>query len=82
MQLTLSARGQIVLPAAMRRRLHLQSHAKVELEEREGGIFIRPTKTARLTEAVKHSPAGSLKFGPRDYALDRFAVAAGEDDAP
>ena len=34
--------GTIVLPAALRRRLGLEAGAKVIVEEREGGILIRP----------------------------------------
>ncbi len=35
MQLTLSSKGQIVLPAPVRRRLHLNARSKLELEGRE-----------------------------------------------
>lgn len=82
MQLTLSTKGQLVLPAPMRRRLRLRARSKVEIEEREDGIFIRPAKPARPFEPIDYVPPGALKFGPRDHALDQFAAAAGEDDAP
>ncbi|MSU48249.1 MAG: AbrB/MazE/SpoVT family DNA-binding domain-containing protein [Opitutus sp.] len=82
MQLTLSTKGQLVLPAPMRRRLRLRARSKVEVEEREGGIFIRPTRTARSLEPIDFAPSGTLKFGPRDQELDKFAAAVGEDDSP
>lgn len=79
MQLTLSSKGQLVLPAPVRRRLRLQPRAKLHLEERDGGLFLRP---ATVGEPPEPLPPGALKFGPRDYALDRFAATVGEDDAP
>ena len=82
MQLTLSTKGQLVLPAPMRRRLKLKARSKVEVEEREDGIFIRPARPARAFEPIDYVPPGGLKFGPRDQELDKFAAAAGEDDAP
>ena len=82
MQLTLSTKGQLVLPAPMRRRLRLKARSKVEVEEREDGILIRPARSARAYEPIAHVPPGALKFGPRDRKLDEIAAAAGEDDAP
>jgi AbrB family looped-hinge helix DNA binding protein len=75
MQLTLSSKGQIVLPAPMRRRLRLKARAKLEIEERDGGLFLRPANAVPSLEPIDYPPPGSLKLGPRDYALDKlFAV--------
>lgn len=83
MQVTVSSKGQIVLPAPVRRRLRLKARSKLELEEREDGLFLRPAKTKRGTFApIEYAPPGTLRFGPRDRALDEFADAVGEDDAP
>ena len=83
MQLTVSSKGQIVLPAPVRRRLRLKARSKLELEEREDGLFLRPAKTRQAAFApIEYAPPGTLKFGARDRELDRFADAAGEDDAP
>jgi AbrB family looped-hinge helix DNA binding protein len=82
MQLTLSSKGQIVLPAPVRRRLRLKARAKLELEEREGGVFLRPAQNHPAVAPIKSLRPGALKFGPADYALDKFAAAAGEDDTP
>ncbi|MEO5959336.1 MAG: AbrB/MazE/SpoVT family DNA-binding domain-containing protein [Opitutaceae bacterium] len=83
MQVTITAKGQIVLPAPMRRRLRLRARSKVVVEEREGGIFIRTTSgTTEKIEPIDYPPRGALKFGARDYELDKFAAAVGEDDTP
>ena len=51
MHATLSPKGQIVLPVAMRRRLRLDPGSIVDIEERAGGIFIRPTGSRPLPPA-------------------------------
>jgi len=79
MLLTLSSRGQLVLPAQMRRSLRLRPRAKVEAEEREDGIFLRPARAATAIEPIKYLPPGAIKFTQRDYDLDKLA---GEDMAP
>jgi AbrB family looped-hinge helix DNA binding protein len=81
MQLTLSSKGQIVLPAPMRRRLGLKARSKLEIEEREGGLFLRPAKSVPAFEPIDYPPPGSLKPGPRDYALDKlFGEESGPED--
>lgn len=80
MQATVSAKGQLVIPAPMRRRLRLKAHSKVEIEERPGGLFIRPSDaTGSVTPPIKYAPPGSLKFAARHYALDKLA---GPDVSP
>lgn len=48
MHATLSAKGQLVLPVAMRRRLRLAPGATIELDERAGGVFLRPVGSRPL----------------------------------
>ena len=79
MQTTLSSKGQIVLPAPMRRLLGLKTRSKVLIEERDGGIFIRPLRRAARIQPIKYLPPGSIRLTEGDYALD---TAAGEDDSP
>lgn len=79
MQLTLSSKGQIVLPAPVRRRLKLKAKSKLELEEREDGVFLRPVGKKAAFEPIDYPPPGSLKFSKRDYDLDRLA---GDDIRP
>ncbi|HEY5551033.1 MAG TPA: AbrB/MazE/SpoVT family DNA-binding domain-containing protein [Opitutaceae bacterium] len=72
MQLTLSSKGQIVLPAPMRRRLRLKARSKLEIEERDGGLFIRPVKPVPPFEPIDYPSPGSLKVNKRMIALDRL----------
>ena len=81
MQLTLSSKGQIVLPAPMRRRLRLKARSKLEIEERDGGLFLRPSAALPAFEPIDYPPPGSLKLTRFDYELDRlFADESGPDD--
>ncbi len=81
MQLTLSSKGQIVLPAPVRRRLRLKPRAKLELEEREDGLFLRPVAKARAIEPLDYPPPGSLKVSKRMLEMDRlFGFETGPDD--
>jgi len=75
MQLTLSSKGQIVLPALMRRRLRLKARAKLEIEERDGGLFLRPVKALPAFEPIAYPAPGSLKVNQRMFALDRLFSA-------
>jgi AbrB family looped-hinge helix DNA binding protein len=73
MQLTLSSKGQIVLPAPMRRRLRLKTRSKLEIEERDGGLFLRPAKAAATFDPIDYPPPGSLKVNRRMRELDKLA---------
>ena len=79
MQTTLSSKGQIVLPAPMRRVLGLKAKSKVLIEERDGGIFIRPVRKATAVAPIEYLPVGAIKLSEQTYLLD---AAAGEDDVP
>jgi len=81
MQLTLSSKGQIVLPAPMRRRLHLKARSKLEIEERDGGLFLRPADKSPAFEPIDYPPPGSMKLSKWDYELDKLAGPdVGPDD--
>jgi AbrB family looped-hinge helix DNA binding protein len=41
---TLSSKGQVVLPAAARRRLHLIPGERLDVELRDDGVFLRPAR--------------------------------------
>jgi AbrB family looped-hinge helix DNA binding protein len=73
MQVAVSSKGQLVIPAPMRRRLRIKARSKVEIEERDGGLFIRPARRAQPIEPIEYPPPGSLKLSDRDYALDELA---------
>ena len=73
MQVTLSSKGQLVLPAPVRRRLRLKTRSKLDLEEREGGIFLRPAIIQPAFEPIEYPPPGSLKVNRRMLELDQRA---------
>jgi AbrB family looped-hinge helix DNA binding protein len=79
MQLTLSSKGQIVLPAPIRRRLKLKARSKLEIEERDGGVFIRPASQPKAIEPIEYLPVGAIRQGKRDYDLQELA---GPDEGP
>jgi AbrB family looped-hinge helix DNA binding protein len=53
-ELTVSSKGQIVLPAALRRRLGMGAGARLEIVEAPDGV------TLRLIRAVEHSDPSAL----------------------
>jgi len=63
----------------MRRRLRLKARSKLEIEERDGGLFLRPSDALPAFEPIDYPPLGALKPGPRDYALDKLF---GEESVP
>jgi AbrB family looped-hinge helix DNA binding protein len=74
MEVTLSSKGQLVIPAPFRRRLRLRARSKVQIEEHEGGLLIRPiAKAASAIPPIDYLPPGALKLSRRDRALDRLA---------
>ncbi len=73
MVLTLSSRGQVVLPAPVRRKLRLRARSKLELELRDGDVLLRPAGKLPAFEPIDYPPPGSLKLSERDYDLDKLA---------
>ena len=73
MQVTLSSKGQLVLPAPVRRRLRLKARAKLELEERDDGIFLRPARLPLPHEPIEYPPPGTLRVNKRMLNLDQLA---------
>ena len=78
---TLSPKGQIVLPVAMRRRLHLNPGSTVDIEERAEGVFIRPAGPRPLPPAkgpgadlLRQIDAGEFGVGV-DWVRVKAAVA-------
>ena len=62
-----------MLPAPIRRRLRLKARSKVEIEEREGGVFIRPAGKVPSLTPIDYPPPGSLKVNRRLLELDKLA---------
>ena len=79
MLLTLSSKGQIVLPAHIRHSLRLRPRARLNAEERDGGVFLRPASPVADFEPIEYPPPGAIKLTQRDYDLDKLA---GQDMPP
>ena len=76
--LVVSARGQITLPAAMRRSLGLWASAVVTAEERDGRIVLSPavvieTETYSDSEIAAWDRADAFDKGARKKLLGRIA---------
>lgn len=48
MVITIDAAGRVVIPQALRRRLGLQGGSKLEVEEVDGAIVLRPASKVRM----------------------------------
>lgn len=76
MIVTLSSKGQLVLPAPVRRQLGLKPRARLHLTVSEGRVELTP---AASREPVPHLPPGAVKPSERDYY---FAGLHGTDEPP
>lgn len=61
--LTVSSRGQITLPASIRKRLGIANGGVVILEEREGEVALRP---AAILEIETYSAADIARWDAED----------------
>lgn len=48
----ISERGQITIPVSIRRKLGLEAEARVEIEERDGTIILRPIRPLSAAAGV------------------------------
>ncbi len=71
MILTLSSKGQLVLPAPVRRQLGLKPRARLRLTMGDGSVNLAPVATR--PEPVPHLPPGAVRLSQRDYDLDQLA---------
>ena len=58
METTLSSKGQLVLPAEARRKLRLCKGERLNVEIRDGGIFLRVAREIRRNQLKKHPVSG------------------------
>jgi AbrB family looped-hinge helix DNA binding protein len=74
--LTVSTKGQIVLPAALRRRLGMGAGAKLEVLEDRDGVILRVVRTVNATDLS--GLAGMVKVPTRGIPrrLDDFDPAS------
>ena len=70
--LTVSGRGQITLPASMRKRLGIEAGGVLIAEEREGDIVLRP---AAVMEIETYSDADIARWDAEDRLDDAERTA-------
>ena len=70
--LTVSGRGQITLPANMRKRLGIEAGGVLIAEEREGDILLRP---AAVLEIETYSDADIVRWDAEDRLDDAERTA-------
>ena len=75
METTLSSKGQLVLPAEARRKLRLSKGERLNVEVRDGGIFLRATREIRRYQLKKH-PVSGLSVMMPVKAMERKVSAA------
>ena len=58
MEATLSSKGQLVLPAKVRRLLRLAKGERLSIEIRGDSVLLRPASQRRRYKAVRHPRSG------------------------
>jgi AbrB family looped-hinge helix DNA binding protein len=56
MMITIDRAGRVVIPQTLRRRLGLEAGSKLEVEEVDGGIMLRPASIVRIEVAADGLP--------------------------
>jgi AbrB family looped-hinge helix DNA binding protein len=64
METTLSSKGQLVLPAEVRRKLKMAQGARLSVEIREGGVFLHSVRRIRTYRPAKHPVSGLTVMVP------------------
>lgn len=75
-KLTVSSKGQIVLPAAMRRRLGLAAGAKLEAIEEANGLRLRVVRSIRKSDVAALAGMVKLRARGKPRRLDDFDAAS------
>lgn len=65
MTTTLSSKGQLVLPAAARRKLKLSPGEKLSVEVREDGVLLRPLNQTGEYDLRPHPVSGLPRMVPK-----------------
>lgn len=58
MKATLSSKGQLVLPAEVRRQLGLNRGEALTIELRDDGVLLRPASRSRRYKTTRHPVSG------------------------
>jgi antitoxin PrlF len=75
-ELAVSAKGQIVLPAEIRRRLGLWPGAKLEIVEGPAGLTLRPVRTVANADVAALAGMVRAPSRGRPRNLDDFDAAS------
>jgi AbrB family looped-hinge helix DNA binding protein len=75
MQTTLSSKGQLVLPAAARRRLRLRQGERLAVELREDGLLLRPVGSGRRYKPARHPVSGLPVMRAEDRPIRKVTAA-------
>lgn len=78
METTVSSKGQVVLPAAARRRLRLTRGERLAVELREGGVLLRPLNAPRAYKVVPNPTSGlpaMVALGPPGRRVTAAEIA-------
>jgi antitoxin PrlF len=75
-ELTVSTKGQIVLPAEIRRRLGLGPGSKLEIVEGPDGITLRPIRTIEHADVAALAGMIKARSNGRPRNLDDFDAAS------
>jgi AbrB family looped-hinge helix DNA binding protein len=76
--LKISDKGQITLPATIRRSLHLEPHSRVTVEVRDDEIVLRPVKSIEELEGIFHAYARGRKVSWETERLQMERAVAEE----
>lgn len=70
MAVTIDAAGRVVIPQALRRRLGLSGGSKLEIEEIDGAIVLRPASKVRMEIAEDGLPVLRAPADARPLTVD------------
>src|ERR1700692_968364 len=70
---TLSTKGQVILPAAIRRRQHWNAGTRLTVEETADGVLLKPAPVFPAT--VAETVFGSLHYRGKPKTLDEMQAA-------
>ncbi|MDQ6848994.1 MAG: AbrB/MazE/SpoVT family DNA-binding domain-containing protein [Actinomycetota bacterium] len=71
MSITIDGAGRVVIPQALRRRLGLDAGTKLDVEEVDGGLVLRPVSKVRIEIAedglpILRAPEGTPEMTTED----------------
>ena len=74
MSITIDAAGRVVIPQGVRRRLGLEAGTKLDIEEVDGGVLLKPASRVRLEIAEDGLPILRADGGPKMTTAELLRV--------